>query len=235
MSPPITLEERVLTIKDDPGEIEALMKEYDPLIRSLVLRRTGKTSRDAMDEYNLALFAFTEAVQRYDKNRGPFLNFLRLVVNSRLTQYYRSSRGNEGVISVDFSSPTPEVLGAANAASEALHSSKEEKNAIAEEIEAFKEDLKAWNLTMQDLVNHSPKQKRLREAYMTSARVILENPYIHREFLDKKRLPIEKIKKLQKIPQKTLERGRIYIIGLVIILSGDYDHIRGYIDWRWRK
>jgi RNA polymerase sigma factor len=235
MSNPMTLEERVLTIKGDPAAIEALMREYDPLVRSLVSKRTGKPIADGMDEYNLALMAFVEALERFDPDRGPFLVFLKLVIYSRLAQYHRSLSKEAGVISVDFSSPSPEILKAQNQASQTGHALQEDQAALQEEIENFKKELGAWHLTLQDIVAHSPRLKRLREDYMSSARIIMDHPLLLEELLTKKRLPIEKIRKYQKIPQKTLERGRIYIIGLVIILTGDYDRLQSYIDWRWQR
>ena len=38
-----------------------------------------------------------------------------------------------------------------------------------------------------------------------------------------------------KLPRKTIERSRNYVVAAMIILTGDYYCIREFIDWGWKK
>ncbi len=81
--------------------------------------------------------------------------------------------------------------------------------------------LKNWNIGFNELVRISPKKDTLRQEYKNAARAIIDNDNILNELMRTKRLPIQEIEKILKIHRKKLERGRIYIIAIVLaILNG---------------
>lgn len=49
----------------------------------------------------IALMAFTEAVRKYDENRGNFLGFAKLVIESRLKTYFGKKRKEAPEISLE--------------------------------------------------------------------------------------------------------------------------------------
>ena len=96
----------------------------------------------------------------------------------------------------------------------------EEDNRKIEVIE-YASLLKNWNISFDELVRISPKKDTLRQEYKKAARVILDNDNILNELMRTKRLPIGEIEKILKIHRKKLERGRIYIIAIVLaVLNG---------------
>ena len=97
------------------------------------------------------------------------------------------------------------------------------------EIIEYKKELSKWNIEFNDLVKASPKQKKLRDSYKEVAKLIVTNVELLENLMTPKRLPINKIQELYDIHRKKIERGRIYIISLVIAQVGDYECIKEYI------
>ena len=77
-----------------PGEkialenLDQLINQYMAFLIRTVSNFTGKyVSIENDDEFSIALIAFTEAVKKYDEDRGNFLGFAKLVIESRLKTY----------------------------------------------------------------------------------------------------------------------------------------------------
>ncbi|WP_309353582.1 RNA polymerase sigma-I factor [Clostridium acetobutylicum] len=98
------------------------------------------------------------------------------------------------------------------------------------EILEYKKELREWGIEFVNLVQASPKQEKLKKTYKNIANVIVHNQDILNKLIRVKRLPIKEIEKNIYINRKKLERGRIYIIALVIAEIGDYRLIREYIE-----
>jgi RNA polymerase sigma factor len=60
---------------------------------------------------------------------------------------------------------------------------------------------------------------------------LLSDVELIRHIKNKKTLPIIQIEKSLKIPRKKIDRGRKYIIAVLIICTGDYEFIKDYINW----
>ncbi|EOC99751.1 RNA polymerase sigma-I factor [Caldisalinibacter kiritimatiensis] len=230
-----TLEDRVKKAKKDDKELNKLIEEYKPFIASTVQKKIGRFVKYGQDdELTIGMLAFKEAIESYDKNKGKFLSFAKRVINLRLIDYYRKhvNENNEVYMSQIIQENDDNVyeLGASKAIIK--HQDKEENEVRKIEILEFKKELDKWGIKFTDLVKSSPKQKRVRDLYKNVAKSIVENEYILNKLLEKKKLPIKEIQNIMSIHRKKLERGRIYIIALVIVLTGDYEYIREYIDWR---
>jgi RNA polymerase sigma factor len=96
----------------------------------------------------------------------------------------------------------------------------------------MKKELSRWGITFADVARSSPKQESTRKAYLKAANFVINTPEVLNIMKTKRYLPVDKIVSATKIPRKTVERGRNYIIAAVLILSGDYQYIREYIQWR---
>jgi RNA polymerase sigma factor len=102
----------------------------------------------------------------------------------------------------------------------------------AEEIEVYKRELSSWGISFDDLVKNSPKHERLRRELKELALSMTRDDEVMDELMRTHRLPINKIMQKRPIPRKRIERGRIYILSIIVVLTGDYRYIREYIDWR---
>lgn len=227
-----SLENRVEKIKDNKEELNKLIEEYKPFIASTVQKKTGKYVEYGYDdELSIGMIAFTEAIKSYDKRKGKFLSFAKQVINLRLIDYYRKNEKNRKVIYLSNSKEDENLEINKIENDKALNNYLEKEiNEIRKiEIIEYKNKLKSWNISFEELVKISPKQKKLRENYKDIAEIIVLNKDILNILLSSKRLPINKIQEKINIHRKKIERGRIYIIALVVAYTGDFEYIKDYI------
>ena len=225
------IDDRAVIALNDESEFEKLLEEFKPFLGSQSSRLAGRSfeMRDEMME--VATFAFLESIRKYDSEKGHFFPFMRTVVKMRLNDALRKqyamrvetvpleTEDEDGV------SLSPHIERASiDAYNEGIR-----QNNFAIEIEYFKQELADWGITMESLVEHSPKHSRVRDAYRAIIAAVARDEEIMQTILVKRYFPIKKISLLTKVPQKNIERGRTFIIASLIIRVGDYEHLRGYI------
>lgn len=228
-----SLEERVEKAKKNQEELNKLIEEYKPFIASTLQKRTGKYLEYGYDdELTIGMMAFKEAIDGYDKSKGKFLNFAKQVITFRWIDYYRKSQklkdtiylqGNHQIETEDRSSI---ILN--KAMEEYQHKNVNEMRKL--EILEYKKELKEWGIEFSHLVEASPKQQKLKKTYKDIAQFIVQDQDMLNKLISLKRLPLREIEEGMLIHRKKLERGRIYIIALVIATIGDYELIREYIE-----
>lgn len=228
-----TLNERAEKIKNNQDEINKLIDEYKPFIASCVERVTGRYVRYGEDdELSIALIAFVEAINSYDISKGNFLAFAQNVIKRRLIDYYRKEKKHNNVISLNEHSGEDEEHEIDLSADEAIERFSSET--ISEyrrlELEELKKELSGWDISFFELIDISPKHDKTRKIYSDIIKYILNNPELLKQIKQKKYLPIAEIEKNTGIPRKKIERARKYILAVTIILSGDYQYIKSYID-----
>lgn len=227
-----SLEERVEKAKKNQEELNRLIEEYKPFIASTLQKRTGKYLQYGYDdELTIGMMAFKEAIEAYDESKGKFLNFAKLVINLRSIDYYRKNQKFkdtvylQGIYDIENEDRNTIVLN--RSMEEYQHKNVNEMRKI--EILEYKKELKEWGIEFSDLVQASPKQQRLKKTYKDIAQFIVQDHDMLNKLISIKRLPLKEIEKNMLINRKKLERGRIYIIAVVIAIIGDYELIREYI------
>lgn len=226
----MTLEERIVKARGNLKERNQLIHEFMPFIIKVTYERTGRPVHLGEDEeVSIAMSGFDEAIERFELGKGRFLAFARAVIRFRLADYYRITSRHRHVIQVDFSRKELEIERADLKKSVTAYLKEQEDEARRDEIIRFNQELAEWGLTLEQLVSHSPGQQRTRQRYQEIARLISRNEALYEQLIRTRRLPVKEIQKFFLLPRKRIETGRIYIIGLVIILKGDYLLIRQYI------
>ncbi|HWQ31078.1 MAG TPA: RNA polymerase subunit sigma, partial [Negativicutes bacterium] len=104
-----------------------------------------------------------------------------------------------------------------------------------QELMQLKEELFSWGLKFDDVAKSSPKHGATKSSYLDIVRYIIDRPELVKRIKIKKYLPIAEIEEGTKLPRKTIERSRNYVVAAMIILTGDYYCIREFIDWGWKK
>lgn len=218
----ISLEERVIKSKISNFELNTLISDFKPFIASVVRKKIGKYLEYGIDdELSVGLSAFMEAVNSFDVQKGPFLSFSRLVINARLIDFLRKKSKLKTVSIDEDSRDENELSKILDKKSVEKYTRENEEDSVKLEVIEYASLLKNWNIGFNDLVRISPKKAALRREYKNAARAIIDNDYILNELMRTKRLPIGEIEKILKIHRKKLERGRIYIIAIVLaILNG---------------
>jgi RNA polymerase sigma factor len=237
-----SINERVMQIKFSKEEKNTFIEEYKPFIAAAVEKVTGRyVSYGQDEELSIGLMAFDEAIIHYDQEKGSFLSFAQNIIRKRLIDYYRKEKKHQSVTYIsEYSTEEAdgeEVFDYVVAAEEAQNKYyMEEINQVRrQEIVQLKEELSAWELKFDDVARSSPKHLGTKKSYLDIVKYIIERPELVKKIKAKQYLPIAEIEEGTKLPRKTIERSRNYVIAAMIILTGDYYCIREFIDWGWKK
>jgi RNA polymerase sigma factor len=215
----VSLEDRVIEAKGDKEQRNSLISQFKPFIASVIQKRLGRYleyGRD--DELSVGLVAFNEAITTFDKKKGKFLSFARIVITNRLIDHFRKQSRNRTVpLSYDEESEDP-LTDLMNKKSFEDYSYKVEDDERKLEVIEYSQALEDWGISFSQVVKVSPKHENLRREYKKIAKIIAEDPDLLSELERKRRLPIKQIEKIVSIHRKKIERGRIYIIALVVAI-----------------
>jgi RNA polymerase sigma factor len=217
-----SLENRVIEVRDDKYKTSRLISEFTPFIASVAQKRAGKFLQYGTDEeLSVGLSAFKEAMDCYDIARGKFLSFARLVISMRLIDYYRK-KGKGKTLSLDDDNTTSALI---DESSMEQYRIDDENEARILEIIEYRSELEKWGVSLEQLAEVSPRNESLREQYKDVARVIVGKSYILKTLMETKRLPIKEIEEITRLHRKKLERGRIYIIAIVLAMVMDLSYV----------
>jgi len=237
-----SINERVIKIKDNADEKNIFIEEYKPFIAAAVEKATGRfVSYGQDEELSIGLMAFDEAINHYDRNKGSFLSFAQNVIKKRLIDYYRKEKKHQNITYISEyatgENDGEEVFDNVVAAGEAQSKyEQEEINQLRrQELLELKEELSGWELKLDDVARSSPKHTATKGSYLEIVKYIIDRPELVKRLKTKKYLPVAEIEEGTKLPRKTIERSRNYVVAAVIILTGDYYCIREFIDWGWKK
>lgn len=204
--------------------------DYKPFILKCVSQLVGKKNNLVQsDEYSIALIAFNEAIESYDSNKKTmFVSFSKQVIKRRLIDYLRSTKKNN--ITVPFSyfndndSSCFEEKYLYDGSSD--YSSEFDTK---EEIKNFELKIYEYKMTIEDLIDCSPKHRDTRILCLNVAKIITENDYLYQLFMKKKILPYKELTEHVKQCRRTLEKNRKFIIAMVFVLKSDLDILKRYI------
>jgi len=210
---------------------EVLFTNFKPYLSSQAAKWSGSSSSVRDDMMSAAMQAFHETIKSYDPSKGHFYSLLKNIVHKRLIDSYRNLTTNK-VETVPLELETEDGVSsyAIAKASIKAHEEGTQHNDLVSEIEEFKQELAQWGITMDILSENSPKQARTRAIYKEIAMQAAADSEILRIVKTMHYFPVKKVKSLTKSPQKTIERARIYIIAHLIIHTGDYEYLKGYIN-----
>lgn len=225
------INKRVLEVRGNSEELNKFMEEFKPFIISTAektLNRYVDCKND--EEWSIALLAFNEAIGNYEINKGSFLSFSKMVIKARLIDYYRKESKHKNIIYVNkISDEEEEIDLSEKQAIDEYH--KESNNEYRKiEIQQLTEELKKWDITFKDLVKASPKRTATRKIYNIIIKFILNDEKALNYVLNKKTIPISEIEKNTLVPRKKIERSRKYIISVLLIILGDYEYLKEYVN-----
>ncbi|MBN2259470.1 MAG: hypothetical protein JW702_02945 [Clostridiales bacterium] len=215
-----TLTEALTAIKENQQDElrDELIKEYFPFIIKRVSLFTKRyVNPNDSDELSVALDAFNESISRYDMDKGKFIEYAKLVIESRLIDYIKKNKKAENY--------TEELK------DNVMDRKDLEKEYILKnEILNLSEELSRYGLSFQKLMSTLPKHQSTKMKAVEVAKVISENDELLKAFRENRNLPRIKIMKEIDVSHKQLKRSRNYIIAVVIVLTGEYESIREYLE-----
>lgn len=204
-------------------KLDALIEQHIPFIIRTVSSVTGRyVSVEQDDAYSIGLSAFAEALERFDGERGEFLPFAGLVIRSRITTYLKQeSSRQKPLVSLDAMEESGQVPEAP----------RRENRELAEEILLYRAELKKFGLSLEDMVEHSPRHRDTRQRAVDAAQKAGEDADTVNVTYAKKKLPIRQVSRLSGLSEKAVKTSKVFILGTMVVfvkkLSGLISWIRG--------
>jgi len=205
--------------KGDTLAREQLLTEAKPFIQSACIKVCGRSlewGRD--DELSVGLMAFNEAIDRFEEKRNiPFLGFARLVIKSRLADYFRrEARHRHQPLEYQAADDVPVQLETTQAWEKYLFEAEARER--QEEVIDFQKELSLYGISFSELVEASPKHRDSRESLMAVAKQVAEQPDLMDHLIRTRRLPVKELALSSGLHRKTIEKGRRYIIAMALLL-----------------
>lgn len=220
---------QVYKAKTDSHAADELISAYMPFIKSETAKFLNRPPDKSDDELSIAMFAFYESIRNYSKLRGSFLKFAALQIKNRLIDNYRKEKRNKGQISLDVSDDEKTDLKDTIKDEHDRYEENELREATRQEIEELTEQMQDFGVSMNDVADNSPRQRRTLEVCQKAVRYARSNPDILEDFLRTKRVPLARIAEGANVERKTLERHRRYLVAVLLICTNGYEIMRGHI------
>lgn len=180
------------------------------------------------DELSIALIAFNTACDNYNKDKGKFLSYAKVLIKNALIDFFRKSKNTPYLMFQD----EEEVVNYIDNKGALIEFEKEKENLLkAEEIATLCQQLLKYKLSLNDLVQSSPSHIDTRNMLLNIAFKASREDHIISYINNKKNLPIKEIMLLTSTNRKFLEKWRRYILAMILILASDeYPYIRSYFN-----
>lgn len=219
--------------RGDEASRKILIEHHEDFIARVAAAVCKKVIRKNDDEMSIGLIAFNEAIDRFQfSGRKSFYGYARLLIESRLIDYFRKERKHLGAISLD----RPAVNDDSGRSMPSLYEVKQamdhyhEEQLIterAEEIVQYSKLLKDYGIAFSELETSAPKHSDTRATFLRIAHQFAQNQELVGYLQTNKQLPLKQMEQISGVSRKTLERGRKYLIALIIILiTGDLVHLK---------
>lgn len=230
------MDRQAVQAAEDARFMEKFISKNEPFIiqcaYSIVHRYLSKSD----DEWSVAYLAFSNAVENYSIEKGHFSSFAKLIIQRRLTDYFRSQAKYRMETSVN-----PSVLDSEPEEEEQENSLEKEvrialykrmnstSDLLKLEIESASQLFVSYGFSFFELAKCSPKAEKTKKACAQAVAALIRNPVLLNEMRKSKMLPIKQIEMCVKVPRKILERHRKYIIAATEIITGDYPCLADYL------
>lgn len=226
----ISIQERIDIIKNgDSMEREMLIKDYKPFIINIVSKEIGRFVSDGdCDELSIGLMAFNEAIDRFSMGiSNSFFSFAEKVIKSRLIDFYRKEKKNLNTIPISYlnefydDEEIEEKLFVDNS-----HSDEQD---VSEEMEDFIKSLKNFDITIEDLIESSPKHIDARKNAVKIASQMAKDEFLMKKIMNSQKIPTAEIEKNYCISRKVLHKNKKFIIAVCLILMSNNDIMKSYV------
>lgn len=228
------LTETVLLIQEGDLELRNnLLEKYKPFIKKSVSSVCRRYIRETDDEFSIGLIAFNDAIDKFSPDKGNgLLPFADTVIRRRVIDYIRSQSKKMNELSFEIQHVSEdEYIQSPLDIEKSIENHQRQLNSenLKDEIIRYTELLKIFHITFDQLVKHTPKHVDARNNAIKIAKTIADEPLMLQYVIDKKKLPIKMMEEKVEVSRKTIERNRIYIIAMVLILTGDYLFLKDYL------
>ena len=180
------------------------------------------------EELSISLMAFNMACDKYDKSKGNFYGFGKVIIKNSLIDFFRKNKTSPNLI-FDNNDGSLDYIDGKNSINN--YEIQIENEFRVEEITLFSEELLKYKIDFNSLFNLSPTHKDTRNNLLNVAFLCAREESILNHLISKRRLPIKEIIILTASNRKLIEKWRIYIISLILILiNPEYVYLKSYLN-----
>ncbi|MZP31281.1 hypothetical protein GTO91_16360 [Heliobacterium undosum] len=187
--------------------------------------------RNNDDECSIALIALNEAIDSYLPEKGAaFSTHVYRVIRARLIDHFRREAKNQWLY----------LEGAGDGNSYRAYEQVTSLEAFRHQREAeeremamglFVDTLADFKITIDDLVQSSPKHRDTRSKLYRAAQCLVHDEDLRRRFFTTRQLPLKELTAVSGLSRKVLETGRKYIVALAIVLADkEFHFVRSFLS-----
>jgi RNA polymerase sigma factor len=180
------------------------------------------------EELSIALIAFNISCDKYEKTKGNFYGFSKVIIKNALIDYFRKNKAFPNLI-FENSDGSINYIDEKNSINN--YETKIENEFRVDEINSFSVELLKYKIDFNSLIDSSPSHKDTRNTLLNVAFLCSRDESILSHLKIKKRLPTKEIIILTASNRKLIEKWRIYIISLILIFSNpEYIYLKSYLN-----
>lgn len=211
----------------EPQATEEFIEKHIPFIISCISKFTGRyVSIENDDEYSIGMMAFVEAIEKYKESRGDFYAFSRLVIESRLKNFFEKENKHIKNKSIeDYKERGTDLVDNL----EDYNKDDLNREFTINEIKKLKEEIDDFGFGFEELVNEAPKHKDTREKAIDISEKSSREKDITDFMFVKKRLPIKNMSDRFDVSEKVIRKSKLFIITVIIILFRGYRNLKLWI------
>lgn len=203
--------------KNDEITVNQLIEDYTPFIIKTISDTKKAYVTMENDEFSIGISAFYEAMTRYDRDKGPFLAYAKLVIKSRLLNFWENEQRTRCL-------PVDEVVEQAD--STALPFAE---NGLKEEIILFEKELLKFGIDFEFLAEHMPEHKDTKERAIEIGRRTSREKDLTDWLYEKGRLPIAKMAERFFVSVKIIKKSKCLITAVIVIMVNGFTQIGNWI------
>ena len=180
------------------------------------------------EELSISLMAFNMACDKYDKTKGNFYGFSKVIIKNALIDFFRKNKTSPNLI-FDNSNGSVDYIDGKNSINN--YEIEIENEFRVDEIALLSEELLKYKIDFNSLLSLSPSHKDTRDNLLNVAFLCAREQSILSYLKTKRRLPTKEIIILTASNRKLIEKWRIYIISLILILvNPEYVYLKSYLN-----
>ncbi len=213
------INQRIMALSsEDVAQKNELIEAYIPFIIGKVSATTKRyIEKENDEEFLVGLEAFSEAIDRYNDERGNFLGFAERVIRSRVTDWMRKQKRQTE--QVDYT----DVLEVAD------RHSLEDEYILKDELFRCKKKLAIFGVSFDDLADEAPKHKKTMKKVTALSRAAAKEKSVTDQLYKTRKLPMALMISLLQATRKVLKRHRNFIVTVIVIIHEEYRLINQYL------
>lgn len=213
-------------------ELIISQKKFIYQYTSFICKRSLNWEND--DELSIALIAFNRAIETFDTSLNKrFISYAKLLIKNSLIDFFRSQKDHNTLCCKVADAKREAQSKAETAASWEQYLRDIENRDRAYEIQNYMGALEEIGLTLEQLVNNSPDHSDTQVKMKEAAWVIAGDTELVRRIYTKKGLPLKEIQLITGINKRTLQKWRMYILSLVVLLTAD--DMETLVEYVWGR